>query len=251
MKPLFTIVTVTYNAAHTLGRTLRSVAEQTFGAYEHLVIDGGSNDGTIDMALNSGNPRVSVHTGRDKGIYDAMNIGISLARGEYYIFLNAGDKFHDENVLRDYADLIDANGHPGIVYGQTDIVNDRGEYLGPRHLRAPENLTLRSFAEGMVVCHQAMAVNREVALLYNLKYKHSSDYEWVIICLQHSRKNVYLPRVVVDYLGEGNTTSHHKASLIERFKIMCTYYGTLPTLARHLKFAARYIVRRRKAANVQ
>ena len=81
--------------------------------------------------------------------------------------------------------------------------------------------------------------------MYNLDYRLVADYDWCIRVLQHSRMNVYIDGVLVDYLMEGMTTRNRRASLIERFRIMCYYYGTLPTIGRHLKFIPRFLRRRR------
>lgn len=244
--PLFSIITVTYNAAGTLPATLSSVAGQTCRLFEYIVIDGASTDSTEELVNGSGIPGLRFHSGPDKGIYDAMNKGLGDARGEYVIFLNAGDTFHSRNTLQQVADAIMENDFPGIVYGQTDIVTGPERVrLGGRHLRAPEHLTLESFAQGMVVCHQAFVVLRRITSLFDLRYRFSADYDWCIRCLQHSRHNVYLPGVMIDYLDEGATTRNRRKSLFERFKIMCYYYGTLPTVMRHLRFLARYSRRRR------
>lgn len=250
-SPLFSIITVTYNAANTIKSTLDSVGEQTYDNYEHLIIDGESTDDTISIIKQNSNPKIFLVSEKDNGIYDAMNKGLSIASGQYIIFLNAGDRFPNHDILQHYAEKIYENNFPGIVYGQTRLVDLNGKYVGERHLKAPDRLTLDSFKNGMVVCHQAMAVNSKIALLFNLKYKYSSDYEWVIVCLQHSKNNIYLPEPTADYLYEGTTTTHHKESLYERMRIMCTYYGTIPTILRHIKFAVRYLLRRRKSKTVQ
>lgn len=250
-SPLFSIITVVYNAADTIEATLNSVGEQTCQEYEHIIIDGSSTDSTLYIISHHSNPRQKLFSEKDEGIYDAMNKGMTIANGEYFIFLNAGDKFPTPDTLLHYSEAIKANDYPGIVYGQTRLIDTHGRYVGERHLRAPETLTLDSFKNGMVVCHQAMAVNHNIALLFNLKYKYSADYEWAILCLQHSRNNVYLHEATADYLYEGTTSRHHKDSLHERFLIMCIYYGTIPTFFRHLKFAARYLLRRRKSKTIQ
>lgn len=250
-SPLFSIITVAYNAAGTIEATIDSVDRQTCIDYEHIIIDGASTDSTIDIIKHHSGSRRYYISEKDEGIYDAMNKGISIAKGEYFIFLNAGDRFPNPDTLLHYSEVIKANYYPGIVYGQTHLIDLDGNYIGERHLRAPETLTLDSFKDGMVVCHQAMAVNHNIALLFNLEYKYSSDYEWAIVCLQHSRKNIYINEVTVDYLYEGTTTRHHKDSLYERFRIMSIYYGTIPTLFRHIKFALRYLLRRRKSKSVQ
>lgn len=248
--PLISIITVCYNAAGTVERTLDSVDAQTFGNYEHLIIDGASTDGTIAAIKSRPNMRCKVVSEPDGGLYDAMNKGLALAKGDYVVYMNAGDKFHARDSLKTIADAIAANGRPGIVYGQTVLVDNDGNVTGERHLRAPANLTLRSFASGMVVCHQAFVVLRLLAPFYDLRYKYSADYDWCIQCLQHSRQNIGLgDTVLVDYLNEGLTTNRHKASLLERFRIMCTYYGSVPTVLRHIGFACRYALRKLKNKN--
>ena len=98
----------------------------------------------------------------------------------------------------------------------------------------------------MVVCHQAFIVLKRIAGEYDLKYRFSADYEWCIRCLQHSRNNIYIDDTIIDYLSEGLTTANRKASLKERFHIMCYYYGTFPTIMKHVRFIPRFIKQRLK-----
>ena len=244
--PLFTIITVTYNAGATVEPTMRSVAGQTFTLYEHLVIDGASKDDTLACVRKLETPRTHITSEPDKGIYDAMNKGIARATGDYLIFLNAGDSFAAPDTLQILADAITANDWPGVVYGQTMLVDAQRNVIGPRHLTAPARLDLQSFSHGMQVCHQAFTVLRRIAPLYDTRWRFSADYEWCIRCLQHSRKNVYVDAVTIHYLDEGMTTANHKASLRERFKIMAHYYGWLTAVSRHLSFIPRYLSRRSK-----
>lgn len=246
MAPLFSIITVCYNSARQLEQTIASVDSQTCKLYEHIIIDGASTDHTPEVLESAASPCRIVVSEPDNGIYDAMNKGMGRAKGDYLIFLNAGDSFHSASTLQYYANEIMDNDYPGIIYGQTILVDNDRRIVGERHLRAPEKLTLHSFADGMLVCHQAMAVLRKIAPLYDVRYRFSADYDWCIKCLQHSRLNVYLDRVVCDYLSEGVTTANHKKSLMERFRIMCRYYGMMPTVMRHMKFAFRFINYRSK-----
>lgn len=245
-QPLFSIITVTYNAAATLPPTLESVAAQTYkDPVEYIVVDGNSTDGTADLARRSGIEGIRVVSEPDEGLYDAMNKGLDMATGKYVIFLNAGDTFHSPEVLSRYAAAIEEAGVPGIVYGQTVIVDSDRRIVGRRHLTAPRDLTYQSFADGMLVCHQAMAVLRRITSPYSRRYRFSSDYEWVLRCLQHSRHNVYAgDEPVIDYLNEGVTTRNKFRSLGERFRIMCYYYGIVPTVMRHVRFAARALRRK-------
>ena len=97
----------------------------------------------------------------------------------------------------------------------------------------------------MVVCHQAFFVLRRIAGYYDMKYRFSADYEWCIRVLQHSRHNCYIDAVLADYLMEGMTTRNRRKSLMERFRIMCYYYGTFSTVMRHIAFIPRFLRRRR------
>ena len=144
--------------------------------------------------------------------------------------------------LEHFAEAIMDNDYPGIVYGQTDIVNARRERIRSRHFTAPETLTLESFSNGMVVCHQAFVVLRKLTNNFDTRYKYSADYEWCIRCLQRSLRNQYLDEVVIDYLNEGVTTNNRWRSLFERFNIMTYYYGFLPTLFRHIKKVIKLLV---------
>lgn len=240
---MITLVTVTYNAEKTVERTLQSVACQTYKDYEHIIIDGASKDRTTEIARGYNTVVVSEP---DKGLYDAMNKGIRLAKGEWIVFLNAGDKLHSADTLQHIAET--AQPSVGIIYGDTDIVDDEGRRIRNRRLTPPERLTWRSFKEGMLVCHQSFYVNRRIALNYDLEYRFSADFDWCICCMKEGErlglKNVYIREPLTDYLSEGMTTANHKASLKERFCIMTMHYGLLPTVLRHIWFVLRAVIKK-------
>lgn len=244
MTPLFSIITITFNAAAELPATLRSVAAQTFTDFEQLVIDGKSTDATVGIAENSGIAGIRIASEPDKGLYDAMNKGIRAAKGEYLIFLNAGDSLHSASTLQEIAETIRKSNNPDIVYGQTQIVDSERRFVGMRHLTAPENLTFDSFKRGMLVCHQAFIVRREIAGFYDLRYRFSADYEWCLRCLKKMNGSAYTGTILIDYLADGLTDKNRNASLKERFRIMCAYYGTLPTVLRHAGFFFRNVRRK-------
>ena len=246
MAPLISIITVTFNAGATLPATIKSVEEQTFRDFEYIIVDGKSRDNTLELARTCRVSDIRIKSESDNGIYDAMNKGIGMANGQYLIFLNAGDSFHTSDTLQIIADTIRNNSYPGIVYGQTQLVDADRRRIADRHLTAPENLTHRDFRKGMLVCHQAFVVNSRLVPMFDLQYRYSADYDWCIKCLQHSRKNICIPQIIIDYLNEGLTTGNHRASLIERFRIMCYYYGTIPTIIRHIGFIPRYLSNRNK-----
>lgn len=244
MNPLFSIITITYNAEKELPATLESVRCQTLTDFEHLIVDGASKDGTVALAEQSGIEQMSIVSEPDKGLYDAMNKGIARAKGDYLIFLNAGDAFHAPTSLQELADTIKAAGRPDIAYGQTQIVDANRKFIGMRHLTAPEHLTFDSFKQGMLVCHQAFVARRDIAEPYDLRYRFSADYEWCLRCLRKAKSCAYTGTTLIDYLADGLTDKNHKASLRERFDIMCQYYGTVPTLFRHIGFFVRNLRRK-------
>ena len=241
---MITIVTVTYNAGKTIERTLKSVAMQTYKDYEHLIIDGASTDCTVDIASEYDTVIVSEP---DKGLYDAMNKGIRLAKGEWIVFLNAGDKLHSVDTLQHIAEKTTLPAS-GIIYGDTDIVDDEGVKIRNRRLVPPLQLTWRSFREGMLVCHQSFYINKEIAQMYDLGYRFSADFDWCIRCMKEGEKrglrNIYLREPLTDYLSEGMTTANHKASLKERFWIMSKHYGFMDSMLCHAWFVVRAIIKK-------
>jgi glycosyltransferase involved in cell wall biosynthesis len=240
------VITVTYNAEHTLERTLKSVRKQTYPAIEHIIVDGNSNDGTVALIHRYENERLKWISEPDKGLYDAMNKGIKMATGDYLCFLNAGDTFYDTDTVQKIFASSDEGHSPDILYGETAIVDDNGRFLHMRRLQAPKNLTWKSFKHGMVVCHQAFIVKRELVEPYDLSYRFSADFDWCIRMMKKA-KNIYnTDLILVDYLNTGMTTANRKASLRERYRIMEKHYGKVSTFLYHIWFVIRAIIKPEK-----
>ena len=249
---LITYVTVTYNAANVLQRTLDSVLAQDYPDIVHLIIDGDSKDGTqemvndyIERSNESGNGhRIQLMSEPDKGIYDAMNKGLRSLDGDYVCFLNAGDFLPASDTVSRIAAAV-AESYPAVLYGDTDIVDGEGHFLRHRRLAPPENLTWKSFRHGMLVCHQAFYARTDFAIAtpYDQQYRYSADVDWCIRIMKAANKESVplqnLHMVVANYTEEGQTTLHHRESLWERFHIMTRHYGWLSTIAMHLWFIVR------------
>ena len=259
----FTIATVCYNAAETIERTLHSVGAQDYPFVEHLIIDGASKDATLNHlhlwekqqeAMPTSHKLVVVSE-PDKGLYDAMNKALRLATGDYVLFLNAGDCFHSPTTLSDIVRSIQSAQYPdsqlpAVLYGDTDLVDNDGQFLRHRRLSPPEQLRWQDFQQGMLVCHQAFFVRTDLGreINYDLSYRFSADYDWCLRIMQRAETlalplhNTHL--VVADYLAEGMTTRNHRASLLERFHIMKRHFGTTKTIAQHAWFVARTLLKR-------
>lgn len=98
--PLVTVITVVYNAKELLEETILSVLNQTYSNIEYIIVDGGSTDGTLDI-IKKYQDKISKYISEpDQGIYDAMNKGMSLSKGQWLNFMNAGDSFYSNDVLQ-------------------------------------------------------------------------------------------------------------------------------------------------------
>ena len=255
----FTIVTCTYNAEAVLQRTLDSVMKQTYCNIEHLIIDGVSKDKTLTMVkayqhkndVGESAHEILVFSEPDKGLYDAMNKGIDRATGDYLIFLNAGDVFSSEDTLEFVEGCVgEGEELPGVLYGDTDIVNMEGHFLRHRRLTPPKRLSWRSFMWGMLVCHQSFYARADIAkgIHYNLDYRFSADVDWCIRIMREAARR-HLPlrnvnAVITNYLDGGMSVQNHKASLKERFQVMRSHYGLLTTLFVHAWFAVRGVFKK-------
>ena len=249
-----TYVTITYNAAKVLQRTLDSVLAQDYPNIEHLIIDGASKDDTlkiVDAYIARSNTaenghQIQVTSEPDKGIYDAMNKGLRSLTGDYVCFLNAGDFLPAPNTASRIAQAISNSQQlPAVVYGDTDIVDGEGHFLHHRRLTPPENLTWKSFRQGMLVCHQAFYARADFAIAtpYNMQYRYSADVDWCIRVMKAAAKEnvplLNLHMVVANYTQEGQTTLHHRESLMERYRVMEHHYGRVQTFLLHCWFAVR------------
>lgn len=249
----FTIITCTFNASKYIDRTLNSVRGQSYPHIEHFIIDGVSKDDTVKKAqtyaYDSRYP-VIVKSEPDKGLYDAMNKGIQLAKGDYIIFLNAGDEFAEEDTLTSVAEQLKGEQLPGVIYGNTDIVDENGNFLRKRRLAPPEKLSWRSFKHGMLVCHQSFYAKTDIAqkVPYNLNYKLSADVDWCIRIMKEAEQqglalwNTHM--TLSSYLEGGMSVQSHRASLKERFNVMSDHYGKIATIGMHLWFVVRAILKR-------
>ena len=252
-----TYVTITYQAVKVLQRTLDSVLQQDYPEITHLIIDGASTDGTLEMvndyiersnAANNGH-KVLLMSEPDNGIYDAMNKGLRSIDGDYVCFLNAGDFLPAPDIASRIISAVENSPLPSVLYGDTDIVDSDGNFLHHRRLSPPEHLTWKSFRQGMLVCHQAFYARTDFAIAtpFDQQYRYSADVDWCIRVMKAAAKEnvplLNLHMVVVNYTQEGQTTLHHRESLLERYRVMERHYGRIQTFFLHCWFVIRSVVR--------
>jgi len=237
---LFSIITVTYNASPRLERTIQSIISQSYPDIEYIIIDGNSTDGTLALIKKYQSAITRCISEPDKGLYDAMNKGLKIASGDYVWFINAGDRLYSETTVREIVDLLENGKLPDVIYGETEIIDKQGSSLGMRRLKAPENLSWKSFRMGMLVCHQSFLVKRSIAELYDLQYQFTADFDWCIRCLKKADTVFNTHLILSQFLEAGLSADNRKEALKERYRIMCENYGKFPTQIRHLWFALRF-----------
>jgi glycosyltransferase len=199
------VITVAYNSIDTIRDTLTSAAMQTFRDVEHLVIDGGSQDGTVTVLSSMDHPRMSWISEPDQGIYDAMNKGLSMARGEIIGFLNADDVYADEHVLADVSRCFE---DPSILAMYGDLVYVSGQEMQNvvRYWRSgpykPWQLQL-----GWMPPHPTFYVRRQLLEKvggFDVRLRIASDYDFMLRCLLCAETHVaYVHRVLVKMRSGG------------------------------------------------
>lgn len=198
-----TVITINYNNAKGLQTTIESVKCQTRKDVELIVIDGGSTDASVDIIRRNTEIIDYWVSEPDKGIYDAMNKGISKAKGDYLIFMNSGDCFYDEEVIKTYYDIINALPQVDVFYGDMLVVNN--EKIDDWIKRQPGKLTLEFFKEA-VINHQASVIKSSLFRqfgTYPLQYKLASDYWLWLISLLHNKCFKHIDLVAVKYDNSG------------------------------------------------
>ena len=173
MNKKISIITVCFNSVETIEDTIQSVLSQTYKNFEYIIIDGGSNDGTIDIILNYKDYISKFISEKDNGIYNAMNKGIKAAKGEFVIFMNGGDCFASTTILKDIS--TDLNSDYDIYYGDNNKISPNSKRLKTY----PEKLTF-SFFYSSSINHQSTLIRRSLFETYF--YYNEKDIQIVLIC---------------------------------------------------------------------
>lgn len=207
--PKISIITVNLNNLEGLQRTMESVFEQSWQEFEYIVIDGGSTDGSKEF-IESQNDNIDYWVSEpDRGIYNAMNKAIKVAKGEYLFFLNSGDWFYDEKILKSVAEnLIDCD----ILYGNMIKVFSDGREVLDKGVNGRE-ITFKTFADGNLN-HQATFIASELFTKYGL-YDESfaivADWKFFLFALGMNNAVVkYLDKVISFYDMNGLSSNFQK-----------------------------------------
>lgn len=240
------IITVSYNAVETIENTLLSVAQQTSRDVEHVVIDGGSSDGTQAVVLSHGDHISRFLTEPDRGIYDAMNKGLRLATGNIIGFLNADDVYADTGVLARVSATMEAEKLDAL-FGDAEFVSpDRPD----RPLRRYRSRHFRPgrIAWGWMPAHPTLFLRRELYErfgLFRTDYRIAGDFELVARMFHgDTLKYRHVPEVLVRMRTGGVSTGGWRNTLLLNREVLraCRENGISTSLPRILsKYPAKLL----------
>lgn len=196
-SPLLSIITVCYNAEKSIAATMETVLNQSYRNFEYLIIDGASTDNTLSIARQYPDERIRLLSEPDKGIYDAMNKAIAMAKGDWLYFMNAGDTFHDAQVLEDFFSKA-LPAETDLLYGQVLLKN----HPSGVETVVQEPVQFSSFFFKVGLCHQAVFTHASLFKKlgpYQTEYSSAADQEWFIRYFKGGDHSLFIPRIVADY----------------------------------------------------
>lgn len=214
---IFSIVTINYNNSSGIKKTIKSVKEQIYHNYEHVIVDGSSTDDSIDIINKFKHDKLTFISEKDSGISDAFNKGIYLAKGEYILMLNSGDIFFDDQVLLKISNFLSVkNNKPDVVWGK--VISDLGFFVGKynKHKLAPDSIP-----------HQGAFVSRKTYLdvaKYDVNYKIRMDYKFFSELLKKKLSFDFIDEVISIYETGGvsmrNKTKFYLEGVLVDFKYL-------------------------------
>lgn len=211
-----TIVTVTFDDKAALERTLHSVESQDYAHLEHVIVDGGSSDGSVDVIRQYGHTNVTWVSEPDNGIYDAMNKGVRMAKGVWVNFMNSGDTFVHESTVSQLVEQLQPDDD--LVYGDTNFVSEDSQEV--IKAKGPETLWM-----ALNFNHNSLFVRRELLLRhpFNLNYNIVADSEFVIWCYRNDCSFRNTGQVINNYRRGGYSDENSVMRSIERWKLVSDY----------------------------
>lgn len=215
--PKLSIISVAFNAYEDLEKTIQNISSLDYPNIEYIIIDGRSNDGTIELLKKHKSVIDKAVSEPDKGIYDAMNKGIKESTGDWLNFMNAGDLFYDSNVLAniDFKNFSDS----AVLYGDT--------FRRPtQKITKPRSIEHIATTGHVMACHQSMFFNKNVIgedLFYDDTLDYSGDSELITRLYVKNLKFTYLNLVIADYMG-GGVTSGGNIPVMKLFKARIDYF---------------------------
>lgn len=220
------IITINRNNATELKRTLFSVASQTYSEFEHIIVDGGSTDGSVDVIKDYEKKSCPIREGNrkgllwisepDHGIYNAMNKGVRMAMGDYLLFLNAGDTFASSDSV---AELMALDLDADIIIGRVNVV--KGDTILSADHTVKGDITLFNLYMWGIP-HQGTLIKRELLLQtpYDEHLRIDADFKFFLQKIILDNCSVqYIPLTISNYDNSGISSTNHELEQTERKQI--------------------------------
>lgn len=216
-KPKVTVITITYNLINAgrkehFRQCVESVRNQTYENIEHIIIDGASSDGTLDLIDEYAHKGwLTCYSEKDNGVYDAMNKGIDQSHGDYINFLNSDDYFNNPDGIKlSLQSLLETDAD--YSFAKCVYINIQGEYLGIF------NPVIESFLFRMPFCHQTMLIKKRTILnldKFDENFNSAADFDFVMRLCLSGAKFVEVPLNFVSYRLGGLSDANQKQSINE------------------------------------
>lgn len=231
-QPLVSIVTICYNCADTIEKTIESVISQSYSNIEYIIVDGGSTDGTLDIIKKNEEYISKWISEPDEGISDAFNKGIAMANGDYIQLVNADDWLSDNQIELAVATI--SNTEYGFVFGDMLMYDQECQ---PQYLQKGEPHYFSKIKYGMpMLNHPTVMVKKELYCDvgdFDKQYKIAMDYDWLLRTHLAGYQGVYSKEIVGNMRLCGVSDENFEEAYKEVMNISISY-GASPTAARLL-----------------
>jgi len=246
MIKLVSIITPTFNSAQKIEKCIRSIQNQTYKNIEHIIIDGKSDDNTIDVIKKYKKENIIWVSERDNGITDAMNKGFKMAQGEIFAWIDA-DNYYELNIVQEIVDIFEADPTIDIIYGNINFVDNLGN-INSIH-SPPTDITYKKILKkttGSIPLQPAVFFKKEIFTKvggFDTQYKVAGDFDFWIRVIKENPKTFYYNKVFGNYLKDESGVSQNIKGLVRGYKEMkkiCnqhlqTFSGKIYLLIKYLK----------------
>lgn len=226
-SPTLSIITPVFNLyeasrQYLIEKNIKSVAEQVDANIEHIVMDGGSTDGTLELLRKLQKKYCfTIYSEPDRSLFDGMNKGIKKANGTFVLFLNSDDNFHSRTGIKDALNCIIKSGSD-FLYSDVRNINSRGEYID-LFKADPQNRYFGAFC-----CHQGMIVKKSVLEeigCFDLDFGIAADVNFMQQLFKRGKKGVKFPEVFASYMVGGASQTDTELTRKESAKVIYANYG--------------------------
>ena len=234
-KPILSVITVCFNAQHTIENCIKSVISQKNKYIEYIIVDGASSDDTYNIIKKYKNNIDNIIHEKDNGIFDAMNKGFNISSGEYIAFLNADDIYMPNTIKLIIESISKSNNFVDIFYGDWIGINSEGCKI---YRKAQHKVGYK-----YSLCHQAIFAKRSIFPApnpFNLKYKLCADFDLVLFWLKSKNRFCKIPSPLVEFSEVGSSAIFIRNSAFEDIAIIFRRRLNLATIILAIRIFAYY-----------